>query len=483
MTRRTPDRRSSLLAALFSRMGALVLLIIVAVGSAAFITAQRRINEIYDGQLIIGANVLRALMSEELREQPAATEDTELEVDDNALLSPEDRQAFNDFADWRMFRVWRGHRLVLRSDTGPVLAPPGADGFSQVDDGRQGWRLYTLHVPASHVTVQVGERSDIRLVLVRSIALGLVLPLLLLLPIAGALIWLSLRDGLRALRLLVAEIGRRTGRDLSPLPLTPWPRDLDPLVRSINSLLGRIEQSVQHERRFIDDAAHQLRTPLAAMKLQAQVVAGESDPNERAAASAQLIEGVDRAAHMTERLLMLARLEARPGGGFGGDLRQETVSALVDMAALAGRRGVELSYEGEGAFPSGDPLLLRLIAANLIENAIHHAPAGSEVAIRVRRLPDALELSVMDEGPGIPLAERSKVIQRFYRGGEAVGSGSGLGLAIVAEAVRLLGGRLELLDRPDGARGLWARVELPHGGADEADNKVRSHQLGVSLGG
>jgi len=479
------DRRSSLLAALFGRMGALVLLIILAVGSAAFITAQRRVDEVYDGQLIIGANVLRALMSEELRREGAAAPDsTELQVDDTALLSPEDRQAFDNFADWRMFRVWRGQQLVLRSDTGPKVGqPPDANGFSQAVEGRDQWRVYTLHVPAKPVVVQVGERLDIRRVLVRSIALGLVLPLLLLLPIAGVLLWLSLRDGLRALRQLVTEIGGRTGRDLAPLPLTPWPRDLDPLVRSINRLLGRIEQSRQHERRFIDDAAHQLRTPLAAMKLQAQLVAEETSPEERAAASAQLVEGVDRAAHMTERLLMLARLEAGPGGASRGDLREETVAAIADLAALAARREIELSYEGEGAFPSGEPLLLRLIAANLLENAIHHAPAGSEVAVRLSRHPGGQELSVSDTGPGIPPDERRKVVARFYRGRQAVGSGSGLGLAIVAEAVRLLGGRLELLDRPDGARGLWARVQLPEKAAPEPDEFDRSHQLGVSLGG
>lgn len=454
---------ASLLAVLFGRMGVLFLVMVLAAGSIAFVTAQRRIDDIYDGQLIIGANVLRALMAEELREEPpGATDETELQVDDAALLSREDRAAFDNYANWRMFRIWRGHRVVLRSDTGPqLLAPPQADGFSEIAAPSGRWRIYTLHVRGKHVVVQVGERMDIRLVLVRGIAVGLVLPLLLLVPTAAALIWLSLRDGLGALRRLIAEIGLRTMRDLSPLPLEPWPRDLHPMVRSINLLFGRIDRAVRNERRFLDDAAHQLRTPLAAVKLQAQLIAGEESPAERRALTEQLVASVDRAADMTDRLLTLSRLEAWPEGGAGGDVREAAVSAIADLAALAARRGVELSFVGEGAFPGGDPVLLRLVASNLLENAINHAPAGSEILTQVSPTADGCEMRVIDAGPGIAPADRARVIERFHRGAHAAANGSGLGLAIVAEAVRILGGRLQLLDRPDGQPGLCALVTLP----------------------
>lgn len=465
MSRRPVARSSSLLAALFGRMGALFLIIVLVVGLIAFFTAQRRINEIYDGQLIIGANVFRALMQEELRQEPADAENNaELQVDDAALLSSEDRQAFNDYADWRMFRIWRGSRLALRSDTGPpIAAPPVQNGFADIEGPYYRWRVYTLHVPGHKAVIQVGERTDIRLVLVQQIALGLALPLLLLIPTAGILIWLSLSDGLQALRALIAEIGRRTMRDLSPLPLEPWPRDLHPLVRSINRLFERIERSLSHERRFLDDAAHQLRTPLAAVKLQSQLIASEPDPAERQVMTGQLVESVERAAAMTDSLLTLARLEASRGpDGAVGDLRAETVGALADLAPLAARRKVELAFEGSGAFPSGDPILLRLIASNLVENAINHAPEGSEVAVRLSTADGRHRLSVTDAGPGIPQAERSRVTERFYRGSQASPRGSGLGLSIVGEAVRLLDGALRLRDRDDGQPGLCAEVELPH---------------------
>ncbi|HSV03566.1 MAG TPA: ATP-binding protein [Phenylobacterium sp.] len=463
MTRRPLARSTSLLAALFGRIGVLFLLIVLAVGSIAFFTAQRRINEIYDGQLIVGANVLRALMDEEVREEPATHDISELQVDDAAILSPDERQAFNDYADWRMFRIWRGAQVVIRSDTGPPLVAPSAqNGFSDVAGPKYRWRVYTLHVPRQRVVVQIGERTDIRLVLVRGIALGLALPLLLLIPTAAVLIWLSLSDGLQALRTLISEIGRRTLRDLSPLPLEPWPRDLHPLVRSINRLFERIDRSLQHERRFLDDAAHQLRTPLAAVKLQTQLIAGEDDPAERQAMTAQLVESVDRASALTDRLLTLARLEAsRAPSGKGGDLREETVAALADLAPVAARRQVELSFEGRGRFASGDPALLRLIATNLVENAITHAPERSEVAVRLSSSGGRHRLVVTDGGPGIPAGERDKVLERFHRGPSASPSGAGLGLSIVGEAVRLLKGRLQLRDRDDGAPGLCVEIEVP----------------------
>jgi signal transduction histidine kinase len=458
--------RPSLLAALFGRTGLILLVVIASVGVIALFTARDRVDEVYDSQLIIGANVLRALMSDELREQGARGAEHQVEVDDSALLSKEDRQAFDNYAEWRMFRVWRRGRITLRSDTGPpaISPPPPADGFSDVRSANgDRWRVYTLRVPIYDIAVQVGERTDIRAVLVREIAVGTAGPLLLLIPLIAGLLWLSLRDGLGALRLLMTEIGRRSVRDLSALPLEPWPGDLHPLVRAINRLFARIERAVQLERSFLDSAAHQLRTPLAAVKLQSQMIARESDPKARAAMIRRLTESVDRAAAMTDSLLTLARLEARgrTADAPPGDLRVETVAAIADLAPLAARRGIGLSFDGPEAAPCGDPLLLRLIASNLVENALHHAPAGSEVEIQLSAGPGDLRLRICDHGPGVAPGERDNVLRRFYRGPTGSPGGAGLGLSIVAEAVRLLDGRLALKDRPDGGPGLCVDVYLP----------------------
>ena len=454
----------SLLGDLFGRMGMLFAVIVFSVGLTTFLTAQRRIDEIYDGQLIIGANVLRALMADELAKQRRIAQPGAALTVDDALLSEEDRHAFNSYAEWRMFRVWREGRLVLRSDTGPPeTAAPTQDGFRTLKRHHHSWRIYTLRAPDDDVRVEVGEREDIRTVLVRGIALGLAVPLLVLIPVAGLLIWLALDGGLRALRNLLAEVGRRSVRDLSPLSLTPWPRDLHPLVLAINRLFDRIQRSLQHERRFLDQAAHQLRTPLTAVKLQAQMIAQETDPTERAAITAELVASVDRASAMTDSLLTLASLEASPGGPptASGDLKAETVAAITDLAPIAARRGVRLSFDGEGEMPSGEGPLLRLVAANLIENAVRHTSPDSEVVVRLRPTQGGWRLSVTDSGPGLPAAEREVVLQRFHRGRDAAPGGAGLGLSIVVEALRLLGGRLELADREDGRPGLDARADIP----------------------
>ena len=308
------SRRMSLAAMLFGRMALLFAGVVVVVGAMAFLTARLEINKVYDGQLITSANVLHALMGDELRELVAASSPSEqLEVEDTPLLSREDRQAFNAYAKWRMFRIWRDGRLMMASDTGPRLPKPGSNGFSQFQDGRETWRIYTLAMPKEGVVVEVGERTVIRDVLVQRIALELALPLLLLIPAVALLIWLTLQSGLKILRGLIAEIGQRTARDLSPLPTALWPQDLERLIIPINLLFERLDRSAQQERRFIDQAAHQLRTPLTAVKLQAQMIAREADPVERQSLIDDLSRSVERAAALTDRLLTLARLEAWEG--------------------------------------------------------------------------------------------------------------------------------------------------------------------------
>lgn len=461
----TPDPgtdRVSVAGQLFRRILVLLGAIIIVIGAMMFWTAQDQINKLYDGQLITGANVLRALMSDEIKEQKAGARSEPLEIGDE-LLSSEDRKAFDAYADWRMFRIWNHGQLMLASDTGPKMPPPTstARGFSTEGAGVQAWRIFSLPLSNAGVTVQVGERVSIRSVFINRIMLELAVPLLLLIPISLVLIWLSLTDGLRALRILVGEISRRGPANLKPLELHARPHDLEPLAVSVNGLMGRLEQSYLKERRFIDNAAHQLRTPLAALSLQAQLIAREDDPTQRDIQVVQLRAAVARAAELTEQLLTLARIGPSSGDGGSIDLHAEASGVLAESALVAAAQGVSLALGGQAPAFDGDPAMARLILSNLVENAVTHSPPGAEVQVALSASDDQVFLRVSDRGPGVPMAERERAFERFFRGVHATGSGAGLGLSIVDEAVRNLGGVVTLGDRPDGLSGLEVQVILP----------------------
>ncbi len=463
MTAPAARRRVSLTGQLFRRILILLAAIIVVIGSMTFWTAQSQVNKLYDGQLITGANVLRALMLDEIRERSETRDDAKtIEVGDD-LLSEEDRKAFDTYADWRMFRLWKDGRLILGSDTGPPapLRITSAEGFSMQGTGRDAWRIFTLPLSDAGVTVQIGERVGIRAVIIERIILELIVPLLLLVPLSMLLIWLSLADGLQALRTLVGEIGRRGPADLAPLAVEERPVDLEPLATSVNELMRRLEESYRQERRFIDNAAHQLRTPLAALSLQAQLIALEEDPQQRAEQVVKLRAAVSRAADLTEQLLTLARIGSTPAQATTIDMHAEAANVLAETALVATAKNVSLALDGDAAPIAGDPAMLRLILANLVENAVANTAAATEVQIRLSADEAQCFVVVADHGPGVPAAERERVFERFFRGAHATGMGSGLGLSIVEEAARNLGATVTLHDRADGQPGLEARLTAP----------------------
>ena len=457
-------RRNSLIGALFSRVGLLFVVMIAIASIVTYRIARDSIDDAYDAQLIVAANVLHALMGDELGEARTNHHPTELSVDDAPLLSAEDRKSFNTFADWRMFRIWQNGRLVMRSDTGPpgTHPEPAEEGFKDFVYQNSKWRVYALKLPEQPITVEVGERLEIRTELVRSISFNLALPLLLIVPATALLIWLALNNGLAALRELIAELGNRSVRDLTPFSPASWPSDLKPLLGSINQFLARLDRTLQRERRFIDQAAHQLRTPLSVIKLQAQMISDATTSADRSEMAGQLAAGVDRASGLVDRLLTLARLESISEAGGPADLAAETSAVIADLAPLATARDVSLAYDGPAAaLVAADAALVRIICANLIDNAIRYSPTGGEVQVEIFPGGESFEFSVTDAGPGIAPAERAAVLERFNRGSARQGEGVGLGLSIVSEALRLLNGQLILQDRPDGRSGLRACVVLP----------------------
>jgi two-component system OmpR family sensor kinase len=362
--------------------------------------------------------------------------------------------------------IWdqTGVRLWLsRPEAG---LPPAAElGFSTVQ-GRSGpWRAYTAVL--GDVVVEVAQPLEVRERLAFAAAARTLAPLLLLLPLLAALVWGIVGRSLRPLGRLAHAAAARTPAALEPFPTDDVPGEAIPLVRELNSLLDRLRGALAAQRAFVADAAHELRTPLAALKLQAQLARAADDAG-RASALADLEAGLDRATHVVRQLLTLARLE--PGAEGPAErapvpLAELAGQVIADHAVLAEERGVDLGAAriAGDAVALGEPAGLRTLLANLVDNAVRHTPAGGRVDVSVGVDGGRPWLEVADTGPGIPASERGRVFDRFYRLPGAERPGSGLGLAIVKAIADRHGAEVALADTPGG--GLTARVRFAAGTA------------------
>jgi signal transduction histidine kinase len=344
------------------------------------------------------------------------------------------------------FQVWtRGGREGFRSPGSPpqALRADFADGFADTDVAGQRWRVYSVSDASGRVHVQAAwSHRQLDAERARWLRLSLLATAALFVLLAGPL-WLVVRWSLRPVTSVEAAIRRRQGLDLAPLPAAGLPREIAPLVDSFNQLLKRLDDALQGERRFIADAAHELRTPMAALLAQTQLALDAPDGAERDAALARLREGVQRSARLAEQLLDLARLDA-------GAVRErraalyELVEVVVrDFEAAARQRGQRIVLELEPCEIVGDVDMLGIALRNLVDNAVRYAGDGGRIAVRCGADGAHVRLSVADDGPGVPPSEHARVFDRFYRVPGAPGRGSGVGLSLVARIAELHGARIE----------------------------------------
>jgi two-component system sensor histidine kinase QseC len=446
-------RRRLLVALLFATTAAWAVMAVL-----TYRAARSEVQELFDAQLAQSARVLLALTRHEMLEQ-ASADDINLDY-----VFPGHR-----YENRIAFRAWRGDGvLVLQSASAAALpAVEGSPGFADVL-GQDRWRVFTLVDADSGVKVEVGERHDVRDELIAEIAEHVVYPFVLLLPVLGGLIWWGVGRGLRPLRRLASDVGDRQASHLDPLDLERTPDEVAPLVRALNRLFARLARAFESERRFTADAAHELRTPLAALKTQAQVALRASDDDQRAQALAQLVRGIDRASRLVQQLLTLARLD--PDVGIADlerlDLKAVIVDTVAELIREADSRGVDVEVVESGEVQVvGSRDALGILVRNLLENALRYVPRGGRAVVEAGRHEGRAVLTVCDNGPGIPTAERSRVFERFHRGVDAGAPGSGLGLSIVRRIVELHHASIELSDNPREPNGLCVRVEF--GGRDE----------------
>lgn len=432
------------------RLLVMVLGIVVLAGVTALwrgqIDVQHEVDEVYDAELAKSARVLMGQTLHELGASQSSNLQTLLNQyqafggrGSSAIESQYASEATPEGHVYELklgFQVWDAEGVLL-------LHTPnvGTDPLSRVDHGYSDirlqdfvWRVFSMWDHSHRFKVVVAERMDVREELVDKLNRNTLTPALVTFPFLILAIILGISGALSPLRRVAAEVSRRQARFLEPLDVQAIPEEIRPLTEALNDLLVRLRTSFERERRFTADAAHELRTPLAALRAQAQVASRATDPDERERALAQLLKGVERATHLVEQLLTLARLEpeAPEIEMQRVALRGEVVETLADLAPKAIDAGLELELlEGGEAFILGEPTLIDTLVRNLVDNAIRYTPAGGRVVVSVGVSQAGVCLRVLDTGPGIAPALHAHVLERFFRASPQTAEGCGLGLSIV----------------------------------------------------
>lgn len=350
-------------------------------------------------------------------------------------------------------------RAVMASNRDWLGVTQKQPGFANYQNHGTEYRVFAL--PSSGRQILVAQQLATRREVAGSAAMSSLAPILVLLPVLGVAIWLVTRRTLSPLHALSRELPSRPVLSLEPLRVSGLPSEVRPFVEEMNRLLTRLSEAISHEKRFIADAAHGLRTPLAALQLQADVVDGSPDPTERQARLADLRKGITRTARLAEHLLVLSRAGHRNVGHTSCDI-QTVLRDLADQyRPIAEHLQVSIQLvQASRQQVMGDARLLMVMLGNLLDNALRYTPAKGVVEVVSRTDGSSVVVDIADEGPGLPETELERVFERFYRAPDDPSEGSGLGLAAVRSIVNDLGGAATLKNRSDRA-GLIARVILP----------------------
>ncbi|MGX5668022.1 ATP-binding protein [Rhizobium daejeonense] len=413
-----------------------------------YASTQAEVARVLDARLMEAARMVSSLISDHRIDAGeaafAATADAPL---------PPFQQADGSYSRQLSCQIWslQGN-LVGRSESAPQTSLAShTSGFEETEIDGERWRVYAVVNPKLGVRVLVGDSLEIRKRLIGDVVKGLLLPALVVLPVLAALIWFSVGRGLAPLTRIAEGLAGRSASELHPVDDGAAPCEVRPVVVALNSLFGRVAEARERERSFTAYAAHELKTPLAGLKTQAQIALRTDDATVQREALSRISTSVDRTSRVVRQLIDLAAVDAAKGA---------PADELVDISALLTEVASELETQlspaavrvaVEVADTSAPPVgiradrgLVRLVVRNLIENAIRHSPDCGEVRCRVRCMERErrVVVEILDQGPGIPAADEKRVLERFFRGSKPRGHGSGLGLSIVQMALDRLGGSL-----------------------------------------
>lgn len=416
----------------------------------SYIDAHHEIDELFDAQLAQAAQTLLTIAG---REEDGGVHD---HIEEISLAAHKYQRRLR-------FQIWNSQgSLLLRSGNAPDTPLSRSDGFSETSDGNGHWRYFSQWSRDRKLQVQVSEDHSIRDELIGHIAWRLLLPALFGLPLLGLWVWLATQRGLACLDVLAGQIEARDPQQLQPMVPDAAPVEIRAMLLALNGLFKRVEDALESERSFTADAAHELRTPLAALQAQLQVALRARDSAERDHSLANLQAGLARAAHLVDQMLQLARLDPEHGLPEAQclDLGKLAEAACADLGAAILARDLDFELAAEaGASVQGQVEWLRVLIRNLVDNAVRYTPMGGRLRVTVACHDGRPCLSVADSGPGIPPEQREAVLRRFHRLGQSEAPGSGLGLSIVARIAELHGAALSLQTAETG--GLEARVVFP----------------------
>lgn len=423
--------------------------------------AQQESDELFDQSLVETAHLLLSLVENEVREHGLAQP---------IILT---MRGHANPHRYLLFQVRDAEqRLLYKNDGAPeaALSPAAPDGLSWTEIDRQRWRLYTLWDDQRQLQLVVAEPTSHREDISSRFFYKIVIFGSLLAMVATAAIWWGISRVVRVLRDSAAEVAARTPNDLADVSLNGAPTEVHPLLLAINRLFGRVRRTIEREQRFTADAAHELRTPLAAIKTNLQVLKRARSIEERDEFIAGLSASVDRATRLVDQLLTLEKLDPHagtPGEAANGDLAMLLGEQADLWHTFCSQNGLQLDMQVAPAPCAMHADSLRMLLRNLVDNAVRYTPAPGRIAISCGQQDGHSYLRVADTGPGIPAAQRERVFERFVRLAGAQTPGSGLGLSIVARIAECHHARIALDAGLDG-KGLSVTVDFPPLGGEPA---------------
>jgi two-component system, OmpR family, sensor histidine kinase QseC len=433
---------------------------------------QKDIQEHLDTLMAMSTMSYQALLGNDVHQRPLNKIQTTLESIPQKLENYYQRKYLNDrppisYLDKFNFQVWTdGGKLLLHSANAPKIPlTTEQDGFSDKKIDNQKWRVFTSYNDKAGTRTVVAEKYDTRNELGHRIAQDDLYIMLLTFPLSGLLIWIIIGRGLDSLDRVAEEVANRAPSHLEPVDLEEVPEEIKPVIDELNKLFMRLQQAFDREKRFAADAAHELRTPLAALKAQAQVALNIQNIDDKNTALQKLIASVNRSTHIVQQLLTMSRLV--PEATHINDMSRVNLSkltreviAMLAVNAVEKKIDIEFNCDDNNHDINGNLTALSILIRNLVDNAIRYTPENGKIEVSVYNHEYSVVLIVADNGPGIPSELRARVFERFFRVLGNKSPGSGLGLAIVQQITELHGGNISLTT-PKKGTGLVVKIFFP----------------------